>query len=227
MPCLNGLCAATDMTDCYSSDDDEDCGQTDSLTLPPPWIPAAVAQRHFHRQSEEGSRGFGLTLPPPWAPAAAAAPRRSASPPWSSGDGLRQDNEALLTAAVAAAAAAGEPATIGDQVPARSASTGTLAALVSPQHSPSTGGVSCSSHGAAHKPGGWLSTFAMQHNPELKRRSGKFGSAPDFGEVQTRIRAHRPSAAAGAYPDCCAIMPDDAVAGQGSFLPMQLSVPGH
>jgi len=188
------------MTDSYSSDSDEDCGLFDGLTLPAPWNPAAMAHRCTDRHSEE-SRGLSrLTLPSPWAPAAAAsAPRRSASPPWRSNEGSQQEDDAALLAAAAAATAAAETAEVRDQMRARAVSTGTLTALVSSARSPSTGGVSPPGLGAQQKPGGWLSTLAAQHSPELLRGSGKFGSAPDFGDVQMRIRAHRPSVA-GARP---------------------------
>ncbi len=214
-PCSqDGACGNVEMTDSYGSDSDEDCELSDGFTLPAPWNPASIAQRRNAGHSEESRGRSGLTLPPPWASAAASAPRRSGTPPWSSNEGLQQRDEALLAIAAAAMAAAETEASRG-HMEARAASTGTLMALVSSQHSPTAGDSSIPGSGLPrNKSGGWLSTLTAQHSPELLRGSGKCGSAPDFGDVQMRIRAHRPSAA-GARPP----FSSSSVVGQGPACP--------
>ena len=186
------------MAESYSSDSGEDCERLDSITLPAPWEPAAAAQRQAYRQIEE-DKGFSpLTLPPLWSPAAAPVPRRWGMPPWRGDEDLQREADIALLATAAAVTAA--EVAEGGRPGARAASTGALTAL-EPARSPSVDSRSGRSQGAPkNKPGGWLSTLASQHGPELLRGSAaKFGSAPDFGDVQTRIRAHRP-AAAGAHP---------------------------
>ena len=168
----------------YASDSDDGCERWDSLTLPAPWRPAAATRGEHHREA--------VCHLPPRDPREAAGPawRRPDSPRWGSGRQTRRsDDQALLAAAVAASAVVDRVST-----DARSRSTGDLVALVQPADSRVDGYLKSSS-GKPIKLGSWLQggKLAAGSGTEPRRVLGKYSSAPDFGEGQSRIRAHRPS----------------------------------
>ena len=191
----DGARSPQDMADSYASDSDDDSGQSDSLTLPALWQPAACAQRPSLTDGD--SRVGDISLPPPWLPAAAAV-RRSGSPPWGRCHARQRNDEALLAAAVA-----GTALEDSGRLGGRAASTGALTALLSTSGALS-GDVSQPSRGAAPPPKGrdWLGAFVARSDSKFLGGYIKTGSSPALGDVHTRIRAHRPIAA-GADPAYC------------------------